>query len=96
MSDVEFRRWREASIKQVRFVASLVFPLRQRALQGIPLPTLNDREKKIKAIDECKQYVLSNADISKMVEEKSRFRQAPINYAMAKNELLKEIVTAHA
>lgn len=28
-----------------------------------------------------------------MVEEKSRFRKAPINYAMTKTELLKEIVS---
>lgn len=27
-----------------------------------------------------------------MVEEKKRFRKVPINYAMTKNELLKEIV----
>ena len=45
-------------------------------------------------IDECKQHVLSNADITKMVQEKSRFRKVPINYAMAKNELLKEIVSS--
>lgn len=27
-----------------------------------------------------------------MVQEKGRFRKVPINYAMTKNELLKEIV----
>lgn len=61
--------------------------------QGVPLPTLKDVENKIKAIDKCKHYVYSNKDITKMVEEKSRFRKAPINYAMTKTELLKEIVS---
>ena len=28
-----------------------------------------------------------------MVEEKNRFRKVPINYAMKKNDLLKEIVS---
>ena len=46
----------------------------------------------MKEIDKFKHYVYSNKDISKMVEEKSRFRKAPINYAMTKNELMKEIV----
>ncbi|CAF1103389.1 unnamed protein product [Adineta ricciae] len=59
--------------------------------RGMTLPTLKDMKRKVAEIDECKQHVLSNADITKIVQEKSRFRKVPINYAMAKNELLKEI-----
>jgi len=61
-------------------------------LKGISLPTLDDLENKIKEIDKCKHYVYNNNDITKIVEEKKRFRKAPINYAVTKNELLKEIV----
>ncbi|CAF1203249.1 unnamed protein product [Adineta steineri] len=74
ISDAEFKRWRETTIKQ-----------------GISLPTLEDVENKIKAVDKCKHYVYNNNEITKIVEEKNRFRKAPINYAMSKNELLKEI-----
>ncbi len=62
------------------------------AFQGVSLPTLEDLENKIKEIDKWKHYVYSNKDISKIVEEKGRFRKVPINYAMTKNELNKEIV----
>lgn len=61
-------------------------------LQGISLPTLDDLDNKIKQIDKCKHYVYNNNDITKIVEEKKRFRKAPINYAVTKNELLKDIV----
>lgn len=46
----------------------------------------------MKEIEKCKQYVYNNNDITQIVQEKKRFRKAPINYAMSKNELLKEIV----
>jgi hypothetical protein len=36
--------------------------------------------------------VYNNNDITKIVQEKKRFRKTPINYAVTKNELLKEIV----
>ena len=58
------------------------------------LPNLECLEKKVTAIGKCKHYVLNDADITKIVEEKSRFRKAPINYAVTKNELLKEMVRA--
>jgi len=38
--------------------------------QGIPLPTLDDQEMKIKQIEKCKHYVYNNSDITKIVEEK--------------------------
>ncbi|CAF3499645.1 unnamed protein product [Rotaria sp. Silwood1] len=74
ISDSEFKRWREASIKQ-----------------NISLPTLEKVDNKRKEINKFKQYVFSNREITKIVEEKKRFRKAPINYAMTKQELLKEI-----
>ncbi len=58
------------------------------------MPTLNDLDNKIKAIEKCKHYVYNNNDITKIVEEKKRFRKAPINYAVTKNELFKEIVSS--
>jgi len=60
--------------------------------KGISLPTLDDLDNKIKEIEKCKHYVYNNNDITKIVQEKKRFRKAPINYAVTKNELLKEIV----
>jgi RNA polymerase-associated protein RTF1 len=60
--------------------------------KGISLPTLDDLDNKIKEIEKCKHYVYNNNDITKIVQEKKRFRRAPINYAVTKNELLKEIV----
>ncbi|CAF0858845.1 unnamed protein product, partial [Rotaria sordida] len=62
--------------------------------QGISLPTLDDLEKKMKEIEESKHYVYNNNDITQIVQEKKRFRKAPINYAVTKNELLKEIEIA--
>ncbi|CAF4606654.1 unnamed protein product [Rotaria sp. Silwood1] len=62
--------------------------------QGIALPTLDDLEKKMKEIEESKHYVYNNNDITHIVQEKKRFRKAPINYAVTKNELLKEIEIA--
>ncbi|CAF4010981.1 unnamed protein product [Rotaria magnacalcarata] len=62
--------------------------------QGISLPTLDDLEKKINEIEKYKHYVYNNTDITKIVQEKKRFRKAPINYAVTKNELLKEIEIA--
>lgn len=59
--------------------------------QGSHIPTLQDVENKSAEIEKSKQHVLSNNDISKIVKEKNRFRKAPINYAMSKNELQKEI-----
>jgi RNA polymerase-associated protein RTF1 len=53
---------------------------------------LENVENKIKEIEKCKQYIYNNTDITKIIEEKKRFRKAPINYAMTKNELHKEIV----
>lgn len=57
------------------------------------MPTLDDLDNKMKQIDKCKHYVYNNNDITKIVEEKKRFRKAPINYAVTKNELLKDIVS---
>ncbi|CAF1070326.1 unnamed protein product [Rotaria sordida] len=77
ISDSEFKRWRETSIKQ-----------------NIPLPTLEQVENKRKTINKFKHYVYSNREITKIVEEKKRFRKAPINYAMTKQELFKDLEIA--
>ena len=60
--------------------------------QGIPLPTLEQMEIKMKEIKRYKNHCYSNSEITKIVEEKRRFRKVPINYAMTKNELFKDIV----
>lgn len=62
--------------------------------KGLSLPTLEAREKKFEEIERSKSYVLSNREISKIVEEKKRFRKAPINYAVKKTELMKDIELA--
>ena len=43
----------------------------------------------MKIINKYKHYVYSNREIN---EEKRRFLKLPINYAMIKTELLKDIV----
>jgi RNA polymerase-associated protein RTF1 len=93
ISDAEFQRWRETTMKQVRkiFFSNLEISFFS-SFQSVSLPTLQVLENKMKEIDKCKHYVYNNNDISKIVEEKRRFRKAPINYAVTKNELLKEIV----
>ncbi|CAF5162946.1 unnamed protein product, partial [Rotaria magnacalcarata] len=61
---------------------------------NVSLPTLEQVENKKKKIDQYKDYVYSNNEISKIVEEKQRFRKTPINYAMTKQELFKDIEIA--
>ena len=77
----------QTGIKQSFVYENLLF-----LFKGISLPTLDDLDNKIKEIEKCKHYVYNNNDITKIVQEKKRFRRAPINYAVTKNELLKEIV----
>jgi len=55
----------------------------------MPLPSLKDIEKKQKAIKEALAFKFNEAAISKMVEEKEKFRKNPINYAMRKTRLHK-------
>ncbi|CAF3326800.1 unnamed protein product [Rotaria socialis] len=61
---------------------------------NVSLPTLEQVENKKKKIDQYKDYAYSNNEISKIVEEKQRFRKTPINYAMTKQELFKDIEIA--
>ena len=98
ISDSEFKRWREAVLKQVRPTLSLSARRAKHRFrsQGNSLPNLEAMEKKIQEIDEGKQYVLKNTDITKIVQEKNRFRKTPINYAMRRNELLEEIVSEYS
>lgn len=60
--------------------------------QNISLPTLDEIEKKRKDINKYKQHTYSDREISKIVKEKQRFRKVPVNYAVAKQELWKDIV----
>lgn len=81
----DFRSPRETKTKRTFSFLFVCF-------QSIPLPSLENLEEKSKEIDKYKNYTFKNEDITKIVEEKKRFRKAPINYAMTKNEILKEIV----
>ena len=57
---------------------------------NLRMPTKEEIHKHIKQIEEAKNMVLKDADISKMVKEKEKFRKAPCNYAMAKTRLIAE------
>ncbi|XP_046439179.1 RNA polymerase-associated protein Rtf1-like [Daphnia pulex] len=58
--------------------------------QGTSPPTLEDIEKKLKDIKEAANFEFNEEDINQMLEEKGRFRKTPYNYAMRKNQLMKE------
>merc|ERR1719193_1122379 len=60
----------------------------------LPLPTLKEVEKKQKAIKEAQAFKFNDDSISKMVEEKEKFRKNPINYAMRKTRLQKMLEMA--
>ena len=51
-------------------------------------------EKKQKAIKEAQAFKFNDDSISKMVEEKEKFRKNPINYAMRKTRLQKMLEMA--
>jgi len=56
--------------------------------KNVPLPTLDQIERKKKEIERYKNYTLSSIEIDYMVKEKQRFSNAPTNYAMEKNRLM--------
>ncbi|XP_057373995.1 RNA polymerase-associated protein Rtf1-like [Daphnia carinata] len=58
--------------------------------QGTSPPTLEDIQKKLNDIKEAANFEFNEEDINQMLEEKSRFRKTPYNYAMRKNQLMKE------
>lgn len=62
--------------------------------KGLSLPTLEVREKKMEEIERCKRYAYTDREITKIVQENSRFRKAPVNYAVTKTELMKDIELA--
>ena len=51
-------------------------------------------EKKQKSIKEALAFKFNDDSISKMVEEKEKFRKNPINYAMRKTRLQKNLEMA--
>lgn len=59
-------------------------------LENIPLPTLDDVEKKIKDVQTAINYQYKEGDIESIVREKERFKKNPHNYAMKKTELMKK------
>ncbi|XP_058473930.1 RNA polymerase-associated protein RTF1 homolog [Solea solea] len=58
------------------------------------VPTHAQVAKKVQSIMEALNYKLSDKDIEVIVKEKARFRQAPLNYAMKKTQLLKDKAVA--
>ena len=94
ISDSEFEKWREALRKKVKKTGEILFHFvdKQNDFQRIGLPTIEQFEKKSKEIESFKKKTLNNHEIDEIVAEKQRFREAPINFAMMKTDLLKEIV----
>ncbi|XP_041352904.1 RNA polymerase-associated protein RTF1 homolog [Gigantopelta aegis] len=64
------------------------------ALGGIPIPTLEDVQKKVQEIQQAANYSFKDNDIERIVKEIKRFKKNPHNYAMKKTELLKQKETA--
>lgn len=60
------------------------------SIENIPLPTLDDIERKLKDIQVAVNYQYKEADVENIVKEKERFKKNPHNYAMKKTELLKK------
>ncbi|XP_055917384.1 RNA polymerase-associated protein Rtf1 [Eupeodes corollae] len=58
--------------------------------QNVQMPTLEMMEKKARDVKDAFNYVFKEEDVDKLVEEKSRFRNRPTNYAMKKTCLMKE------
>ncbi|XP_061172427.1 RNA polymerase-associated protein RTF1 homolog [Saccostrea echinata] len=59
-------------------------------LGDIPLPTLQDIDKKAKSIQEALNYKFKENDIEEIVAEKQKFKKNPHNYAIKKTLLLKQ------
>lgn len=57
---------------------------------NLKIPTKWELHKRINVIEEAKNMVLKDADISLIVKEKEKYRKAPCNYAMAKTRLIAE------
>lgn len=64
--------------------------LKEMDKHGLPLPTLSAVAKKIKQLEEAKNFALNDDDIEKMIQEKQKFRKNPRNYAMTKSRLLRD------
>jgi len=58
--------------------------------QGASPPTIEDIEKKLNDIKDASNFQFKEEDVTKMLEEKHRFRKTPFNYAMRKTQLMKE------
>lgn len=58
-------------------------------LQGIPVPRVDQVQSKVRDIKEAILYGLKEEDIEKIIRRKERFRTNPHNYAIKKNQLMK-------
>jgi RNA polymerase-associated protein RTF1 len=56
---------------------------------NITLPTTEQIDTKKRDIDHALNYEYKEEDISRIIQEKDRFRAHPTNYAMKKTELMK-------
>lgn len=59
-------------------------------LGDLTLPTVQDIDKKAKAIQEALNYKFKENDIEEIVAEKQKFKKNPHNYAIKKTSLLKQ------
>ena len=59
-------------------------------LGGLPLPTMQHVEDKLKHIIRVNNKAVNDKDIVHMVKEKERFQENPRNYAMTKSRISKD------
>jgi RNA polymerase-associated protein RTF1 len=58
--------------------------------KGIVRPTLEDIDRKARELQEANHYQFKEADVDQIIQEKQKFKQNPVNYAVRKTELMKE------
>ncbi|CAG7833596.1 unnamed protein product [Allacma fusca] len=58
--------------------------------RGVVLPTTDDIHKKEKEIREATNYQFKEEDIDHIIQEKQKFKQSPVNFAVKKTHLMKE------
>lgn len=58
-------------------------------LGSLSLPLLGDINRKAEEVAQAKTYMYNETDIEAIVKEKQKFRKNPYNYAMKKNQLLR-------
>jgi len=61
---------------------------------GVKLPTLKEVKQKRAEIDAIIHYTLTDKEVQQVVNEKNKFRKKPINLALTKSEIEKQIAEA--